>query len=183
MRIPSNHRPRTLGRYIHLGTRSRPPELARQGRGLRRGLSQPPAHSWHPRATLVAPARRTAGTPVRPSLRNRRDAACASAGASQHPQAAARAHRRLQPRAADAAADWRRHAAQSPGPRGRPATLNPEGPKKRCARPNTTVPTSRPPARSGQRPPRPSTRPASSFSMKRGLKAPRTARLTAPCTV
>ena len=40
--------------------------------------------------------------------------------------------------------------------------------KKRYARPNTIAPTSRPPARSGQRPPRLSTRPASSFSMKAG---------------
>ena len=40
--------------------------------------------------------------------------------------------------------------------------------KKRYAPPNTIAPTSRPPARSGWRPPRPSTRPTSSFSMKAG---------------
>ena len=40
--------------------------------------------------------------------------------------------------------------------------------KKRSAPPNTTAPTSRPPARSGRRPPRPSTRLASSFLMRAG---------------
>ena len=53
---------------------------------------------------------------LRERVRDRRDAAGASSRASEHPQAAARGGRRLQPRAAVAAADRRGHAAEPSGP-------------------------------------------------------------------
>ena len=56
------------------------------------------------------------GAAVCASVRNRRDAAGASSRASEHPEAVARARRRLQPRAAVAAPDRRRHAPEPSGP-------------------------------------------------------------------
>ena len=106
--------------YI-LGARSRATELARPGRRPRRGLSQPAAHSGRPRATAVAPTRRTAGTSVCASLRNGADAARASAGSRQYPQADTDTRRGVESEPADAAPSGRRYAAESPRPRGGPA--------------------------------------------------------------
>ena len=71
--------------------------------------------------TAVAPTRRAPGTSLCPSLRDGRDAPRTSAGSHQHPEARARAHRRLQPGAADASADRRRDASEPARPCGDPA--------------------------------------------------------------
>ena len=73
------------------------------------------------RATIAAAARRVAGTSQRASLRNRADAAGASARACQHLEAPARARLWRQSRVAHAAADGRWYAAEPPGPRGSPS--------------------------------------------------------------
>ena len=74
---------------------------------------------------LLRLARRAVGTPVRASLRDRRDASRASPRSHEHSEAAADSCRRLQSRAPHAAADRRRHAARPAGPahrgRGRPS--------------------------------------------------------------
>ena len=72
-------------------------------------------------ATTAAAARRVAGTSQRASLRNRADAAGASARACQHLDAPARARLWRQSRVAHAAADGRWYAAEPPGPRGGPS--------------------------------------------------------------
>ena len=71
-----------------------------------------------PWTAIAAAARRAARTAQRASLRDRADAPGASARASQHPEARARACLRLQSRVAHAAVDGRRHAAEPPRPRG-----------------------------------------------------------------
>ena len=70
------------------------------------------------RATAAAPARGTARTPQCASLRNRAHAPRAPARTSQHPEARARAHLRVQSRVAHAPADGRWHPAEPPRPRG-----------------------------------------------------------------
>ena len=85
------------------------------------GLCQPAADSRPAWTTPAAAARRTAGTAQRASLRDRGHAPGASARPSQYPQTPARARLWLQPRVAHAAADWRRDAAEPPGPRGGPS--------------------------------------------------------------
>ena len=105
------------GAYLHLGTGPWPTALARQGGRSRCGVCQPPPDPGRPRPPVVAATWGTARTPLRAFVRNRTDAAGASARTRQHPEAAARARRWLQSRVADAAVDGRRHAAQSPRPR------------------------------------------------------------------
>ena len=88
-----------------------------QGRpaGPRRRVCQPAPGSRGAGPSSAALPGGVAGAAVCASVRNRWDAAGASSGASQHPEAAARACRRLQPRAAPAAPDRRRHAPEPSG--------------------------------------------------------------------
>ena len=91
--------------------------LEGQAVGARRCVWQPASNSGCPRATLVASARRTAGAPERPSLRDRGHAPGVSARAYQHPEAPSGAGLRLQSGLPHAQGDRRREAAQPPEPR------------------------------------------------------------------
>ena len=93
--------------------------------GPRRRVCQPAPDSRGAGPSSAAMPGGVAGAAVCASVRNRWDAAGASSGASQHPEAAARACRRLQPRAAPAAPDRRRHAPEPSGP-GRGPILRPD---------------------------------------------------------
>ena len=91
-----------------------PPVLEGAAGGPRRRLCQP---APDPRGRRLLRCRGgVVGAAVCASVRNRRDAAGASSRASEHPEAVARARRRLQPRAAVAAPDRRRHAPEPAGP-------------------------------------------------------------------
>ena len=119
-----NHSNETMVGYAAIGVRgdvSEPDRGRRHWTGRRRrgrGVCQPAADSRRARNTATAAAGRTAGTAQRASLRDRRDAARASARASQHLETAARPGLRLQPGVAHAAPDGRGHAAEPAGPRG-----------------------------------------------------------------
>ena len=111
--------------HLPLGAGSGPPMLARPAGGPRRRVCQPAPDSRGAGPSPAALPGAVAGAAVCASVRNRWDAAGASSGASQHPEAAARACRRLQPRAAPAAPDRRRHAPEPSGP-GRGPILRPD---------------------------------------------------------
>ena len=64
-----------------------PTELEEATRRARRGLPQSPAHSRRAGPAPAAAPRRALGTPLRPSLRDRRDAPHAPARPHQHSQA------------------------------------------------------------------------------------------------
>ena len=84
--------------------------------GARGGLSQSSPHSRRTRQTPAAAARRTPGTTLCASLRDRRHAPHASARPREHPETAADPRGRVQSRPPHATPDRRRHAAQSSGP-------------------------------------------------------------------
>ena len=86
--------------------------------GPRRGVRQSSTHSRRARPGVAAAPQRATGTPECASLRDRRDAAHASARAREHLEAALRPHRRLQSRTLDADALRRRHAARPAGAAG-----------------------------------------------------------------
>ena len=102
---------------LRVGAGSRATLLEGQAVGARRCVRQPASNSGCARATLVASARRTAGAPERPSLRDRGHAPGVSARACQHPEAPSGAGLRLQSGLPHAQGDRRRDAAQPPEPR------------------------------------------------------------------
>ena len=104
---------------LRVGAGSRATLLEGQAVGARGCVWQPASNSGCPRETPAATARRTAGTPERPSLRDRGHAPGVSARAYQHPEAPSGASLRLQSGLPHAQGDGRRDAAQPPGPRRR----------------------------------------------------------------
>ena len=119
------HSNETMVAFAALGVRSYVSEPDRGRRNWKAKAAardavycQSPADSGRAGAAVAAAARRVARTAQRASLRDWAAAPRASAAPSQHPEACARAGVRLQPRAAHAAADRRRHPAQPARPCG-----------------------------------------------------------------
>jgi len=106
-----------VGVRSYIGTRSRAAELEGPSRGARSRLPESSTDSRRARQTAAAPARGTAGTTVRASLRNGPDATRPPPRSHEHPETRAAACRRVESRAPDALAVWRGHAAKSPGAR------------------------------------------------------------------
>ena len=82
---------------VHRGAGSRPAEVDETLGGARRGLREPAAHPGCAGPATATPPQRVPGTAERASLRDRRDASHPPAGPRQHPEAAARPRRRVQP--------------------------------------------------------------------------------------
>ena len=118
---------------------SRPPRLVQGAGGPSARLCESSAHSGRPRQALDAPTWRAHRAFVRARLRDRRDAAHASARASQYLEAPLDSPRGLQPRRAVPAADRRWHAAQPAGALSRRA----DGPCVLLAAPRTCLDRSR----------------------------------------
>ena len=100
---------------LHLRTGPGPPLLEAPAGGPRRRVFQsaPGPRRAGPSATAIS--RGVAGAAVCARVRDRRDAAGSPSRASEHPEAAGRTRRRLQPWPADAAPDRRRHATEPSG--------------------------------------------------------------------
>ena len=114
---------------------SGPPQLVQGAGGAGAGVCESPAHPRRARQALDAPTWRARRAFVRARLRDRRDAAHASARASQYLEAPLDSPCGLQPRRAVPAADRRWHAAQPTGAPSRRA----DGPCVSLAAPRTCL--------------------------------------------